>query len=66
MKKVRTMVIIVDAEDENDITIMSDNLEGYATFCQNQVEFLRKVLAKWEEHSQKLSRDFSNGADSFF
>jgi len=66
MKNVRTMTILVNAEDENDITILSDNLGGSVTFCENEVEFLRKVLKNREEHSQKLASDFSKGQDSFF
>lgn len=66
MDKVRTMTIIMDAEDENNITIMSSNLEGTATFCQDQVAFLQKVLKSMEAKSNKMASDFHNSGESFF
>lgn len=66
MNKVRTMTIIMDAEDENNITILSNNLGGPVTFCQNEVEFLRKVLKNVEAKSSKLSSDSHNSRKSFF
>lgn len=66
MDKVRTMTIIMDAENENEITIMSNNLGGSATFCQDQVEFLRKVLKNMESKSLKMASDFHNSEESFF
>lgn len=66
MKNVRTMTIVVSTDDENDITIMSDNLGGSATFCENEVQFLRKVLKNREEHSKKLAAEFGSSPNSFF
>lgn len=60
------MTIVVNADDENDITIMSDNLGGSVIFCKNEVEFLRKVLKNREEHSKKLASDFDSSQYSFF
>lgn len=59
-KKVRCMTIIMDANDENNITILSDNLEGSSTFYEDEVAFLEKVLKNVKEKSQNTRNNFSS------
>ena len=64
-QNVRTMTIVVNAEDDKDITILADNMEGAYGFYEEQIRFLKNVLENLEEKSQMTKRKFEESFNEY-
>lgn len=62
MKKSRVMTIVMDVENEENITILSDNIGGNSAFCEGEINFLQKVLRNREKYSNKLREEYGSSS----
>lgn len=55
-KDVRVMTIVVNVNDEHEMTIISSNLEGPCSFYQEQIRFLERTLEVLKEKGDMLRK----------
>ena len=64
-ENVRTMTIVVNAEDEKDMLILADKMDGIHGFHEEKIRFLKNVLKNLEEKSQEMREEYNKGLNEY-